>query len=63
MFVSVMCTVHVQLYMSGILFVWPQVDCWYVVVNGYLRYCRENEQEKHLHVGAEEGNHNRNALM
>ena len=44
MFVSVMCTV--QLYMYEILFVLPQVDCWYVVVNRYLRYCRENEPEK-----------------
>ena len=49
MFVCVMCTV--QLYMYEILFVLPQVDCWCVVVNGYLRYCRENEPGKQLHVG------------
>ena len=49
MFVSVMCTV--QLYMYGILFVLPQVDCWCVVVNGYLRYCRKNEPVKQLRVG------------
>ena len=44
MFVCVMCTV--QLYIYGILFVLPQVDCWYVVVNEYLRYYWENEPEK-----------------
>ena len=59
MFASVMCTV--QLYMYGILFVLPQVDCWYVALHGYLRYCRENEPEKQLHVG--EGNQDRNVLM
>ena len=59
MFVCVMCTV--QLYMYGILLVLPQVDCWYVVVNEYLRYYWENEPEKQLHV--REGNHNGNVMM
>jgi len=28
-----------------------QVDNWYIVLNGCLKFCREQEQEKWLHVG------------
>ena len=28
-----------------------QVDSWYVVLNGCLKFCREQEQEKLLHIG------------
>ena len=45
------CNVYCSIVHVGILFVLPQVDCWYVVLTGYLRYCRENEPVKQLHVG------------
>ena len=56
-----LCVYICNVYMYEILFVLPQVDCWYVVLNGYRRYCRENEPVKQSHV--REGNHNGNVMM